>query len=316
MSESAAVASLGDKSAVSVVGDRYQLREVIGRGGMGCVWRAYDPVLRREVAVKELLAPPGTADADLATLRGLAVGEAQTAARVNHPNSVRILDIVDALRWPWIVMEYVPSWSLHQLLTSNGPLPPRYVAAVGVAVLDALTAAHRVGVLHRDVKPGNVLIGHDGRVVLVDFGIARWNGRRSVGAAQTLGTAQYLPPERASVNLSLPEGDLYSLGATLYTAVEGRGPHQRESVGDTLAALVAAPPDQPRRAGELAAVLWGLLQRDPGQRLRPDQARLELSRVAGGLAPDPGRRDAAIAVRPRGIGPWLESTIAVPVAVA
>ena len=285
-----------------VVGDRYELRDVIGCGGMGRVWLAYDRRLGRDVAVKEVLAPAGTTEDELATLYGDAVREAQAAAQVNHPNSIRILDIVDAGRQPWIVMEHVPSWSLHELITSNGPLPPAYVAAVGVAVLDALVAAHRVGVLHRDVKPSNVLVGRDGRVVLVDFGIARWNGRRSAGT-QTLGTARYLPPERARANLSLPEGDLYSLGATLYAVVEGRGPYDRGSVEDTLAALLAAPPDPVRHAGELAPVLFGLLHGDPSQRWQPDRARGELERVAEGMA---GPRYAAVTTR----SPSLESTVA------
>jgi len=290
-----------------VVGDRYELRDVIGCGGMGRVWRAYDRTLRRDVAVKEMLAPPGAGEAELALQRGIAVREAQAAAQINHPNSIRILNIADAGRRPWIVMEHIPSWSLHELTVSNGSLPPAYVAGIGVAVLDALTAAHRVGVLHRDVKPSNVLIGRDGRVVLVDFGIARSNGRPSAGA-QTFGTARYLPPERARANLSLPEGDLYSLGATLYSAVEGRGPYDRGSVEETLTALLAAPPDPTRHAGELAPVLFGLLHREPGRRWLPDAARRELSRVAGDTRPV-ARRDPAVAAW-RGIAASPESTVA------
>jgi serine/threonine protein kinase len=154
-------------------------------------------------------------------------------------------------------------------------------------VLDALTAAHRAGVLHRDVKPSNVLIGRDGRIVLADFGITQWNGRPSVDAP-ALGTPQYVAPERASTNLCLPEGDLYSRGATQYTAVEGRGPYDRDSVEDTLAAVLESPPDPPRCADELAAVLCGLMHRDPSRRWQPVRVRRELVRVAGETRPDPG----------------------------
>jgi serine/threonine protein kinase len=293
-----------------VVGDRYELREVVGRGGMGSVWLAYDRNLRREVAVKEMVAPPGTPDAELAELRELAVREARAAAQVNHPNSIRILDIVGACRQPWIVMEHVPSWTLRELIVWNGRLSPRYVATVGLAVLDALTAAHRANVLHRDVKPGNVLIGHHGRIVLADFGIARWKGQPSVDG-QVLGTAQYVAPERASDNLSLPEGDLYSLGATLYTAVEGRSPHDRGSVEDTLAALVASPPDPPNCADELTPVLCGLLQRDPRQRWQPAQVRRELVRVAAGTCPDPVRRDPVTPAEAFSLGAAPTSPLAI-----
>ena len=258
------------------------------------------------------MAPPGAADDELAVLRRLAVREAQAAAQVNHPNTVRILDIVDASRRPWVVMEHVPSWTLRELVTRNGPLPPSYVAAVGVAVLDALIATHRAGVLHRDVKPGNVLIGHDGRVVLADFGIALWNGQ-PCAEAPALATPQYVPPERASANLCLPEGDLYSLGATLYTAVEGRGPHERDSVGDTLAAVLELPPDPPRCA-ELAAVLCGLLHRDPSQRWQPVRVRRELVRVAGETRPEPAWFESigVAGSRLRVPTPPAVSTIALP----
>lgn len=275
-----------------VVSDRFELRAVIGRGGMGCVWLAYDRALRREVAIKETAAA-----GDLSGLRDRVLREARAAARISHPNVVRVLDVVDASRRPWIVMEHVPSWSLRELLTRNGPLPPGYAAAVGIAVLDALTATHRAGVLHRDVTPGNVLIGHDGRVVLADFGIALRDGQPA-DDAPVLGTPQYVPPERASANLSLPEGDLYSLGATLYTAVEGRGPFDRDSVEDTLAALRDSAPDPPRCADDLAAVLSGLLRRDPYLRWRPARVRRELVRVAREARPGPVGAVRGVLARP------------------
>jgi serine/threonine protein kinase len=285
-----------------VVSGRFELRAVLGRGGMGCVWLAYDRALRREVALKET---PG----DVPGLRDRVLREARAAARISHPNVVRVLDVVDASRRPWIVMEHVPSWSLRELLTRNGPLPPGYAAAVGIAVLDALTATHRAGVLHRDVTPGNVLVGHDGRVVLADFGIALRDGQPA-DDAPVLGTPQYVPPERASANLSLPEGDLYSLGATLYTAVEGRGPFDRDSVEDTLAALRDSAPDPPRCADDLAAVLSGLLRRDPYQRWRPARARRELVRVARTARPGSHPHGAVRGVLARPVQPF---TIAMPV---
>ncbi len=291
----------------AVVGGRFELREVVGRGAMGCVWLAFDRVLGREVAVKETMPPSGTTDAELAPLRDIALREARAAARVNHPNAVRILDIVDASRRPWIVMEHVPSWSLRALTDRNGPLAPGYVASSGIAVLDALPAAHRAGVLHRDVKPANVLIGHDGRVVLADFGIAQRHGQPA-DRAPTLGTPQYVPPERVSANLSLPEGDLYSLGATLYNAVEGRGPYDRDSVENTLGALLGAPPDPPRCADELAPVLDGLLHRDPYLRWRPARVRRELVRVVRGAGAEFAR---AAAVRPFPATPVQSPTIAI-----
>jgi eukaryotic-like serine/threonine-protein kinase len=295
-----------------VVSDRFELRAVIGRGGMGCVWLAYDRALRREVAIKEMTVPAGTDAGELSRLRDLVLREARAGARISHPNVVRILDVVNASRRPWIVMEHVPSWSLRELLARNGPLPPGYAAAVGIAVLDALTATHRAGVLHRDVTPGNVLIGHDGRVVLADFGIAQRDGQPA-DDAPVLGTPQYVPPERASANLSLPEGDLYSLGATLYTAVEGRGPFDRDSVEDTLAALRDSVPDPPRCADDLAAVLSGLLRRDPYQRWRPARTRRELVRVARQARPDPAAHRPAGAVRGVLARPVQPATIAMPV---
>lgn len=276
-----------------IVGQRFELRRVIGRGGMGCVWLAYDRALRRDVALKE------AAGADDAAVRDRVLREARAAARISHPNVVRILDVVDAARRPWIVMEHIPSWSLRDLLAANGPLPSAYAAQVGIAVLDGLTATHRAGILHCDVTPGNILIGHDGRVVLADFGIAQGIEVADAVDGPQLGTPQYVPPERASANLTLPEGDLYSLGATLYMAVEGRGPFDRDSVESTLAALRDSAPDPPRCADDLAAVISGLLRRDPYLRWRPARVRRELVRIArSGAGPRPAAGAIATPVQP------------------
>jgi eukaryotic-like serine/threonine-protein kinase len=260
--------------------DRYQLRERLGVGGMGRVWLARDEQLMRDVAIKQVAKPVGLNPADTQRARRMAIREAQAASQINHPNAVRIYDIVHDAGWPWIVMEYVPSESLRSLIKRCGPCTPAYTATIGLAVLEALTAAHRAGVLHRDVTPGNVLIGDDRRIVLADFGLAAWNpyDGRTIYAG-TMGSPNYVAPERVRSGISIPEGDLWSLGATMYAAVEGRAPYERTNVLETLAALVTLPPDPPRRAGALTTVLCGLIQRDPKVRMGTPEARRHLENV-------------------------------------
>jgi serine/threonine protein kinase len=251
-----------------LVADRYRLLEPVGAGGMGRVWLARDEMLHRDVAVKEIVPPSWMSDAEQHRMRDRTLREARSAARLNHPHVVRIYDVVHAEGLSWIVMEYVPSRSLHQVLNDEGPYEPAVAARIGLAVLDALAAAHRAGVLHRDVKPHNVLIGTDGRVVLTDFGLATFVGDGSVTAPGLIvGSPQYVSPERARDGASTVESDLWSLGATLYAAVEGHSPYARETAMATLAALATEPPDPPVRAGSLAAVLDGLLRYEPASRL-------------------------------------------------
>jgi serine/threonine protein kinase len=251
-----------------LVADRYRLLEPVGAGGMGRVWLARDEMLHRDVAVKEIVPPSWMSDAEQQRMRDRTLREARSAARLNHPHVVRIYDVVHAEGLSWIVMEYVPSRSLHQVLNEDGPYEPAVAARIGLAVLDALAAAHRAGVLHRDVKPHNVLIGTDGRVVLTDFGLATFVGDGSVTAPGLIvGSPQYVSPERARSGASTVESDLWSLGATLYAAVEGHSPYARETAMATLAALATEPPDPPVRAGSLAAVLDGLLRYEPASRL-------------------------------------------------
>jgi serine/threonine protein kinase len=265
-----------------VVADRYELRELAGQGGTARVWRAYDRQLRRDVAVKQLITPPGWALTGRAALLALAVREARAAAQVTHPNAVWIYNVVDdPPDRPCIVMEYVAGPSLHEVIERRGPLAPGYVAGIGIALLDVLAAAHRVGVLHRDVKPRNVLVAGDGRVVLTDFGIAVWD-RADVAGSELVGTPQFVPPERVHTGASLPEGDLWSLGATFYTAVEGRPPYARGCLTGTLAALATSPPDPPRYARGLAPVLCAMLHREPGRRPTLDEARRHMQRIATG----------------------------------
>jgi len=251
-----------------LVAGRYRLREPVGTGGMGRVWLARDEMLDRDVAVKEFVPPEWMTDEEKARLKDRTLREARSAARLNHPNVVQIYDVVHADGQPWIVMEYVPSRSLHQVLTEDGPFDPVAAARIGLHVLDALSAAHDAGVLHRDIKPHNVLISEGGRVVLTDFGLATFVDDGSVtGPGLIVGSPQYVSPERARDGASTVESDLWSFGATLYAAVEGRSPYARESAMATLMALATEQPDPPEFAGLLAPVLTGLLRRDPEARL-------------------------------------------------
>jgi eukaryotic-like serine/threonine-protein kinase len=267
-----------------LIGGRYRLGKRIGVGGMGRVWLARDEVLRREVAVKEVLLPETPSEDEAYELRQRTLREARAAARLSHPNVVRVYDVMYADNRPWIVMEYVPSRSLAEVIKSDGPMRPDEAAVVGIAVLDALCAAHAAGVLHRDVKPGNVLLADDGRVVLTDFGLATFD---EIGSALTQsgivhGSPQFIAPERALDGTSTVEADMWSLGATLFAAVEGQSPYARSTSYQTLAALATAPPDAPKRAGALKPVLAGLLRRKPSSRMRPDEIRNRLQRVANG----------------------------------
>ncbi|MDQ7905652.1 serine/threonine-protein kinase [Phytohabitans sp. ZYX-F-186] len=277
----------------TVIAGRYRLREAIGSGGMGQVWLAADDMLGRNVAVKEVTTPDS---GEFATVRQ-SLREARSAASLNHPNVVQIHDILHTDR-PWIVMEYVPSRSLYDVIVRDGPLSPRDAARVGLGMLAGLRAAHRAGIIHRDVKPQNVLVGHDGRVVLTDFGLAVRQREGAAGRAEALiGSPQYIAPERVRDGASTPATDMWSLGATLYAAVEGRAPYQRETTTGTLLALASEPPDPPRRAGPLAPALLRLLERDPARRADADAVERLLRPIAEGV-PRPAERspdEAALA---------------------
>jgi hypothetical protein len=255
-------------AAVTVVAGRYRLLEVVGVGGMGRVWRAHDELLDRTVAVKELALPEGTSPAERRAAQAGIVREARTAARLDHPHVVRVFDVVRTADRSWIVMEHVASRSLYDVVAQEGPLGHREAARVGLAILGALRAAHAAGVLHRDIKPHNVLIGTDGRVVLTDFGLATFAhpgaGARDPGAL--LGSPYYVAPERLRDGTSGAPGDLWSLGATLYTAVEGRPPFARATVADSMAAAVADPPRRARRPGPVHDIVTRLLAKDPDER--------------------------------------------------
>lgn len=262
---------------------RYLLGERLGRGGMGTVWRARDEMLDREVAVKELTINH-LPDDELEILQSRMKREAQAAARIKHPGVITIHDVLEQDGRPWIVMELVDGRSLADVIRQDGPLLPREAAEIGLQVLAALHRGHQLGVLHRDVKPANVLLEHGtGRVVLLDFGIAKFEGASELTRPGDLvGSPDYLAPERAQGGILGPASDLWGLGATLYAAVEGESPFRRESPINTLAAVVEEPMPEPRRAGALGPVLAALLAKDPAERPGADEALRMLGEVSAG----------------------------------
>ena len=271
-----------------LVAGRYTVTEVIGRGGMGVVWRATDEVLRRPVALKEVVFPTHLSDEEREALRSRTLREARTAARLLHPNVTTLYDVVEEDGRPWLVMEHVDSRSLQEVVQRSGPLPWPTVARIGIDVLDALEAAHAAGIVHRDVKPANVLVGADCAAHLTDFGIATATGNPSITTSGAiLGSPAYMSPERARGEEPGPAVDLWSLGATLYTAVEGRLAFDRPEPMATLFAVVHEDPEPPRLAGPLAPVLEGLLTRDPAQRWDVARARTALKRVLDEAGPRP-----------------------------
>ncbi|WP_327089451.1 protein kinase [Nonomuraea sp. NBC_01738] len=264
-----------------LLAERYELIAPLGRGTMGTVWRARDRALGREVAVKEIRQDPGLTEEQRAELRERMVREGRTAARISHPSVAAIHDVLIQDNSPWIIMELIEARSMEQVIDEEGPLPPRLVAEIGVDLLGALRAAHSQGITHRDVKPGNVLITETGRVVLTDFGIAKAEGdTKLTKTGMVIGSPGYTAPERARGDYTGPESDIWSLGATLYFAVEGRPAYERSSIAETLAALLSENADPPTQAGQLRPVLTGLLNKDYKQRLTAAQAETMLRMVA------------------------------------
>ncbi|MFG1655097.1 serine/threonine-protein kinase [Micromonospora chersina] len=265
-----------------LVADRYRLISPLGQGGMGRVWKARDEVLHRDVAIKELVPPPSLTPEERREMRERSLREARAIARLNNINVVRIFDVLRTDGDPWIVMEYVASKSLQDTIAEDGPVSPAKAVEIGLGVLGALKAAHKAGIMHRDVKPGNVLLGNDGRVVLTDFGLATIPGDPNVTrTGMVLGSPAYIAPERAKDGTAGPEADLWSLGATLYAAVEGKSPYARPSAIATLAALATEPLPPPKNAGPLKPVLQGLLRKDPEERITAEVAERMLRKAAG-----------------------------------
>ncbi|MCX4964315.1 serine/threonine protein kinase [Streptomyces sp. NBC_00654] len=264
---------------------RYRLGEVLGRGGMGTVHRAADETLGRTVAVKELRFPSAIDEDEKRRLITRTLREAKAIARIRNNGAVTVYDVVDEDDRPWIVMELIEGKSLAEAIREDGTLTPRRAAEVGLAILDVLRSAHREGILHRDVKPSNVLISEDGRVVLTDFGIAQVEGDPSVTSTGMLvGAPSYISPERARGHKPGPPADLWSLGGLLYASVEGCPPYDKGSAIATLTAVMTEPLDPPKNAGPLEEVIYGLLARDPDQRLDDAGARALLNAVIN--APD------------------------------
>ncbi|MEV5988968.1 serine/threonine-protein kinase [Streptomyces sp. NPDC052051] len=280
-----------------VIAERYRLLSRLGEGGMGTVWRARDEVLHREVAVKEVRAPAGFGAAEVERLYARLEREAWAAARVANRNVVTVHDVAHEDGRPWIVMELVRGISLADLLDAEGPLTPPRAAAIGAEVLSALRAAHAAGVLHRDVKPSNVLLASDGRVVLTDFGIARVEGSAALTmTGEVVGSPEFLAPELALGHAPGPEADLWSLGVLLYAAVEGWSPFRQDTPLGTLRAVVDEELPPPLRAGPLAGVIQGLLRKNPAERLPAAQAERDLRLIGAGGAPRRGATSYASTV--------------------
>jgi len=275
---------------------RYRLGTVIGRGGMGVVWRARDELFDREVAVKEITWPPYFTDPEQQAACRRACTEARMAARINHANVVRVYDIVEEDGYPWIVMEFVPYRSLRDMVGEQGPLHPAQAARIGLGVLAALCAAHREGIVHRDVKPANILVGPD-RVVLTDFGIACAPADNPTLSTVSVlvGSPSFIAPERAMGRQAAPSADLWGLGASLYAAVEGRPPFDRDNVVASITAVVHDELEPARNAGPLWPVIGGLLRKDPDERLDAPQAEQLLRRVASAPAGHLGASPAPLA---------------------
>jgi len=272
-----------------VVAGRYLLQHPIGRGAMGTVWRAQDSLLARDVAVKEVrlrgaasdTSAPDTADPaaggplteETRVLYERTLREARTAARLNHPAVITVFDVIEeADGSPWIVMELIQGRSLEQVVAADGPLLPYQAASLGARLLSALGSAHAAGILHRDVKPSNVLLGANGRAVLTDFGIATLEGDTGLTqAGMVMGTPGFTAPERVRGEPASPASDLWSLGATLFAAVEGHGPFDdRQAPLAILAAIANEDAPRPQLAGPLRPAIEALLGRDP--RVRPNAA--------------------------------------------
>ncbi|MDH6627365.1 serine/threonine protein kinase [Streptomyces sp. LBL] len=269
-----------------LIAGRYRLLSPLGEGGMGTVWRARDEVLHREVAVKEVRAPAGLQGSEVERMYARLEREAWAAARVANRNVVTVYDVAAQDGRPWIVMEIVHGISLAELLDAEGPLSPQNAAHIGAEVLSALRAAHEAGVLHRDVKPANVLMSNDGRVVLTDFGIAMVEGSSALTmTGEVIGSPEFLAPERALGRTPGPESDLWSLGVLLYAAVEGHSPFRQNTPLSTLRAIVDEELPPPYRAGPLAPVIEGLLRKDPAERLSGERAEQDLRVVAAGGTP-------------------------------
>lgn len=278
-----------DQPPGRLIRGRYEVLRELGRGGMGVVWLADDTLAGRQVAVKELRPPHGLADADRAVLTRRALQEARSAARIKHPNAVTLYDVLPATAGDdavYLVMELIDGPTLAQLIRRKGRLPDATVAAVGLQLLDVLAAAHKLDIVHRDIKPGNIMVAAGNQVKLADFGIAHTVGDVRITLAGVMGTQAYMAPELFdSKPVISPAADLWSLGASLYCAAAGHGPFDRDATSATLRAILLDDMPVPTCSPGLAAAITSLLQRDPQQRAaKLPQARAQLSRAAADTA--------------------------------
>ncbi|WP_280269986.1 serine/threonine-protein kinase [Nocardia wallacei] len=269
-----------------LIAGRYRLGDPIGTGAMGVVWRATDVRLRRTVAVKQLLLAPGLTRAQALEAKLRAMREGRIAARLHHQNAVTVFDVAEEDGQPWLVMEFVDAQSLAALMRDKGPLDPREVARIGAKVASALTAAHDAGIVHRDVKPANILVADNGTVKITDFGISRAVGDVTVTSTGFLaGTPAYLSPEVARGENPEPASDVFALGSTLYAAVEGKPPFgEGDNPLAVLHSVARAQVPYPQHADTLAPVLMELLAADAGNRPTMREAQTALAAVAEGRA--------------------------------
>jgi eukaryotic-like serine/threonine-protein kinase len=269
-----------------LVAGRYRVQRRIGSGAMGVVWECVDERLHRTVAVKQLLLQPGLDPGEAEEARQRAMREGRIAARLQHPNAISVYDVAEDEGQPVLVMEYLPSQSLAGMMSDHGPLPPREVARIGAQVASALGAAHAAGVVHRDIKPGNILLGDNGQVKITDFGISRAQGDVQVTKTGMLaGTPAYLSPDVAMGREPTPASDVFSLGATLYAAIEGHPPFGlNENTLALLHAVAAGKIEPPRQAGPMAPPLMAMMANRVEDRPDMAQVREMLQEIADGGA--------------------------------
>jgi serine/threonine protein kinase len=292
-----------------IVSDRYALKTPLGRGGMGVVWRAEDQLLRRDVAIKEVQFPPSVPGDEQDAVRARVMREARAAASLNHPGAVAVYDVVQDEGMAFIVMELVDAPTLSDIVRAEGPLSPVRAAEIGLQVLAALEAAHLVGIVHRDVKPGNVMIGSDGRVKLADFGIASVKDDPKLTASgMILGSPSFMAPEQARDNTSSSATDLWALGATLYFAIKGEPAFDKGQAISTLTAVLHDEPDIDASFGEMAPVVSSLLAKEAAGRPAAPELRAMLEQMTNGQVPEPAPSRTATAVAPVAVAPAVPAS--------
>lgn len=263
-----------------VIAGRFQINEAIGRGGMGTVWRAHDKVLGRMVALKEVQIPTNLTTDGRADVRERVIREARAAAKMSHPSAVTVYDVIEEDNHIYIAMELVDSPTLGDLVEQGGPFTPQRAATIALAVLDALEVAHASGIVHRDVKPANIMVGEE-RIKLADFGVASIKGDpRLTATGMVIGSPSYMSPEQATGKAADPATDFWGLGATLFFATEGHGPFDRPGPMPTLMAIANEEPPEAEHAGPLKDVISLLLSKDPAQRPTGESLRPILAGVA------------------------------------